>query len=84
MVSEVRWRVIFTYSLLNNLRNFTKPDAWIKWKQRFELFPETSGLPGAAETGHVSNLLYMIGKNADNVLTSTGISEDDRKIYIRC
>lgn len=61
--------------------DFAKPDTWIKWKRRFELFQEASGLSGAAETRQVSTLLYTMGENADNVLTSTGISDDDRKKY---
>ena len=61
--------------------DFAKPDTWIKWKRRFEPFQEASGLSSAAETRQVSTLLYTMGENADNVLTSTGISDDDRKKY---
>ena len=61
--------------------DFTKPDNWIKWKRRFEQFRDASGLASAGETRQVSTLLYTMGKNADNVLTSTNISGDDRKKY---
>ena len=61
--------------------DFTKPDNWMKWKRRFEQFRDASGLSSAAETRQVSTLLYTMGENADNVLTSTDISEENRKRY---
>jgi len=36
---------------------------------------------GESETRQVSTLLYMMGENADNVLTSTRITSEDRKKY---
>ena len=40
-----------------------------------------SGLKSADETRQVSTLLYCMGKEAEDVLTSTGISDEDRKRY---
>ena len=51
--------------------DFNNPDSWSKWKRRFEQFREASGLSRESETRQVSTLLYMMGENADNVLTST-------------
>ena len=58
--------------------DFSKQDNWIKWKRRFEQFHEASGLASATETFQVSTLLYTMGENAENVLVSTHISEEDQ------
>ena len=42
---------------------------------------EASGLSGESETRQVSTLLYTMGENADNVLTSTRITSEERKKY---
>ena len=61
--------------------DFTKPDNQMKWKRRFEQFRDASRLSSAAETHQVNTLPYTMGENADNVLTSTDISEENRKRY---
>ena len=61
--------------------DFNNPDSWSKWKRRFEQFREASGLSGESETRQVSTLLYTMGENADNVLTSTRITSEERKKY---
>ena len=61
--------------------DFTKPDNWIKWKRRFEQFCKASGLASASKTRQVSTLLYTMGENADNVLTSTYIKQGRPKKY---
>ena len=61
--------------------NFRTPDEWPRWKRRFEQFRSTSGLAEEEEPRQVSTLLYCLGEDADDVLTSTSISDDDRKKY---
>ena len=61
--------------------NFRNPDEWTKWKRRYEQFRTASGLKSADETRQVSTLLYCMGEDAEDVLTSTGISDEDRKRY---
>ena len=61
--------------------DFSKPDTWTRWKKRFEQFRAASGLKGQAEERQVNTLLYCIGDEADTVLTSTNIKDDDRKKY---
>ena len=61
--------------------DFNNPDSWSKWKRRFEQFREASGLSGESETRQVSTLLYTMGENADNLLTSTRITSEERKKY---
>ena len=60
--------------------DFKKPDDWEKWKRRFELFLSASGLD-KEETRQVSTLMYRLGEDAEGVLVSTNIGDDDRKKY---
>ena len=60
---------------------FTKPDEWLRWKKGFEQFRVASGLNNEAEERQVSTLLYCLGVEADDVLTSTDISNDARRKY---
>ena len=57
--------------------NFKQPDNWPKWKKRFEQFRVASGLATEDE----ATLLYCLGEEADDVLSSTNIKADDRKKY---
>ena len=61
--------------------DFAKPDNWPRWKKRFEHYRAASGLDKESEERQVSTLLYFLGEAADDVLTSTNISADDRKKY---
>ena len=61
--------------------DFKQPDNWPKWKKRFEQFRVASGLANEEEPRQVSTLLYCLGEEADDVLTSTNIKDDDRKKY---
>ena len=61
--------------------NFRKPDKWPKWKRRFEQFRSASGLESKSKPCQVSTLLYCLGEEADDVLTSTNITEGDHKKY---
>ena len=61
--------------------DFKRPDEWPRWKCRFEQYRCASGLDKEAEPRQVSALLYCMGKSAEDVLTSTGISDGDREKY---
>ena len=52
-----------------------------KWKKQFELSRNASGLATEDETRQVSTLLYYLGGEADAVLTSTNVTEEERKQY---
>ena len=58
---------------------FNSPDEWPKWKQCFEQYRVASGLSKEDDECQVSALLYHLGEEADNVLTSTNISSESRK-----
>ena len=61
--------------------NFRNPDEWPRWRRRFEHFRVASGLGSSEETQQVSTLLYCIGEEAEDVLASTGITDEERKAY---
>ena len=61
--------------------NFRKPDEWSKWIKRFEQFRLASGLSGESDTRQVSTLLYCMGEEVEDVLSSTDITAEERKTY---
>jgi len=61
--------------------SFAKSEEWPKWKRHFEQYCEASGLVEKGELRQVSTLLYCLGEEAEEVLDTTCISEDDRKKY---
>ena len=61
--------------------DFKTPDDWPRWRRRFEQFRSTSGLQEASAAKQVNTLLYCLGEEAESVLTSTNISEEERKDY---
>ena len=61
--------------------DFSKPDEWPRWKCRFEQFRFASGLSEEDNQRQVSTLLYCLGEGAEDVLSSTNISVDERKAY---
>ena len=60
---------------------FNSPDEWLKWRRRFEQYRVASGLAKEDNERQVSALLYCLGEEADDVLTSTNISSDSRKVF---
>ncbi len=61
--------------------NFKAPDNWQKWKRRFEQFREASGLSAQSPASQINTLLYCLGEEAEDVLTSTDITAANRLIY---
>ena len=62
---------------------FSRPDEWPQWKRRFEQFRLASGLSAEGDVRQISALLYCMGDEAEDMLVSTNVSEDDRKDYSR-
>ena len=60
--------------------NFRTPDDWPRWLRLFEQFRTASGLSESSTARQVSMLLYSVGEEAEAVLTSTGITEEERKV----
>ena len=63
-------------AILQTPASFTcnSPDEWPKWKRRFEQYRVASGLNKEYDEHQVSTLLYSLGEEADDVLTSTNIT----------
>ena len=61
--------------------DFKQPDDWLRWKRRFDQFRLASGLSSEDDERQVSTLLYCMGENAEEVLSSTNISAENRKKY---
>jgi len=62
---------------------FSKPDEWPKWKRRFEQYHMASGLSTKDDEIQASTLLYCLGADADDILTTTRISDENRKKYAK-
>ena len=61
--------------------DFKHPDEWTRWKRRFDQYRIALGLAGEAEPRQVCTLLYCMGEEAGDVLTTTNITVADRKKY---
>ena len=61
--------------------NFSKPEAWTKWKRQFEQYRFASGLADETGARQASALLYCLGEGAEDVLDTTGISDRDKNKY---
>ena len=58
--------------------NFRRLDKWPKWKHRFYQYLPATGLD---RTNDLSTLFYCMGEDAEDVLTSTNITEAERAVY---
>ena len=85
MVSEAerRGQMAYPAAILQAPASFTfnSPDEWPKWKRRFEQYQVASGLDKEEDERQVSTLLYCLGEEADDVLTSTNITPENRKKF---
>ena len=59
----------------------SKSEEWQNWKWQFEQYCQVSGLVDKDEQCQVSTLLFCLGEEAEEVLDTTCISEDDWKKY---
>ena len=61
--------------------DFTKPQMWEKWFQRFERFRSASGLSDKPPEIQVNSLIYCMGSEADDILDSLSLTIDQKKEY---
>ena len=59
--------------------NFKQPEEWSRWVQRFERYRTASGI-GDGEVA-VNTLLYTMGQQADDILKSIQITDDELKVF---
>jgi len=64
-----------------DLFDFKSPDDWPRWQCQFEQFHSAASLQDASATKQVNTLLYCFGEEAESVLMSTNITEEERKDY---
>ena len=62
---------------------FKVPDQWQRWRKRFDQYRLASGLSTESDKQQISTLLYCMGEDAEETLTSTTITEVDRKVYAK-
>ncbi len=61
--------------------DFSRPEEWPKWVRRFERFRYASGLSGKDEVNQIHTLVYSMGDEADDILSSFRLSDEDGKKY---
>ena len=61
--------------------DFKQPDEWPRWLKRFEQFRIASGRSEESDKRQVNTLLYCLGEEGEDLLRSTNIPEDERKLY---
>jgi hypothetical protein len=61
--------------------DFKSPDGWLKWKRRYEQYCAAAGLTAESQARQVSTLLYCLGEEANDVLSLTNATKDERKSY---
>ena len=61
--------------------NFNHPEEWPRWIRKFERFRLASGLSEKEEASQVNALIYTMGDDADDILGSLGLSEEDKGKY---
>ena len=62
--------------------SFTRPEEWPRWIKHFERYRQASGLSEKAELSQVNALVYTMGHQAEDILTSFRLSEADGKKYV--
>lgn len=61
--------------------DFSHPEQWTKWIQRFERFRSASGLKLRDEETQVSTFLYTMGEKSEDIMTTFNLSVDNAKKY---
>ncbi|KAI4881647.1 hypothetical protein NFI96_006235, partial [Prochilodus magdalenae] len=61
--------------------DFTRPEEWPKWIKRFERIQIASGLELQAEENQVNTLIYTMGDEAEDIITSLQLSEIEASQY---
>ena len=57
------------------------PSTWPRWKKRFERYRIASSLNEKSGEMQVSTLIYAMGPEAEDILASFGLSDDESKDY---
>lgn len=60
---------------------FSRPEEWTKWSRRFERFRQASGLAEKDQVSQIHTLIYTMGDEAEDILSSFRLAEAEGKIY---
>lgn len=58
-----------------------KSSEWTRWIRRFERFRIATELDKKPEEKQVNSLIYTMGDEADDIITSVGLSQEEMKSY---
>ena len=61
--------------------NFSSPKDWPRWIRWYERFRQASDLHRKSNESQVNNFIYSMGDQADDILRSFGLSEEEMKNY---
>ena len=59
--------------------NFSEPETWHKWIQRFDRFRFASGLEDKSGVTQVNCLIYSMGPEADDIFASFELNDENIK-----
>ena len=57
------------------------PEEWPKWFRRFEWFRQASGFSTKPKNDQVNTLLYSMSEEADDILTSLSLTDEEIQAY---
>ena len=60
---------------------FSQPENWGKWIRRFDRFRKSSGMAEKPEPNQVNTLIYSMGDQAEDILLSFRLTEEEAKKY---
>ena len=63
--------------------NFSKPETWHKWIQRFDRFWSASGLEDKSGVTQMNSLIYSMGPEADDIVASFELNDENKKKYTK-
>ena len=61
--------------------DFDRPESWVAWIKRFDRFLDVSGKGDSTDTIKISNMVYLMGADAEEILITFGLTEDESKRY---
>jgi hypothetical protein len=59
--------------------NFSKPETWHKWMQRFDRFRSAAGLEDKSGVTQMNSLIYSMGPEADDIFASSELNDEKVK-----
>ena len=63
--------------------SFSKPEEWSKWFCRFQRVGQVFGLSDNSSESQVNMLVYTMDNAADNILSSLGFTDDQKRTMTR-